>query len=56
MMKRRRRLIRSRVLLAAVLLGLAALAGTGCHTVRGIGQDISALADGGQEIIDKGVD
>ena len=53
-MKRRRRIIRSRVLLAALLLGLTALAVSGCHTVMGVGQDITAIGEAGQDFIDGG--
>jgi predicted small secreted protein len=52
MMRRRKRATVGRALLAAMMVGLAALALAACNTVRGIGQDISALADGGQNIID----
>jgi predicted small secreted protein len=55
MMNERRMTTRGRWLLAVVLLGLTAVALAGCNTVKGIGQDITAIGQGGQEIIDGGV-
>ena len=52
MMRRRKRATVGRALLAAMMVGLAVMALAACNTVRGFGQDISALADGGQDIID----
>ena len=51
-MRRRKRATVGRALLAAMMFGLAALALAACNTVRGLGQDICALADGGQALID----
>ena len=51
----RRMTTRGRWLVALALLGLAALMLGGCNTVKGIGHDITALGQGGQDIIDGGV-
>ena len=51
-MRRRKRATVGRALLAAMMVGLAVMALAACNTVRGFAQDISALADGGQSIID----
>ncbi len=51
-MKQRKRLRRSRVLLAVIMFGLAFVALSGCNMVKGIGEDISAISQGGQDIID----
>jgi predicted small secreted protein len=52
--RRRRRILIGRVLLAIAMLGLTTIAVAGCHTVQGIGQDITAIGEGGQQMIDNG--
>ena len=54
-MKRQRRTTIARMLLGAIIVGLSALAVAGCNTVKGIGQDITAIGQGGQDIIDGGI-
>ena len=53
-MKQRKRLRRSRALLAVIMFGLACLAVSGCNTVKGFGEDITAIGQGGQDFIDGG--
>ena len=55
MRKRRRRLALGRMILAGSLLVLATFAIAACNTVKGMGEDITALGQGGQDIIDGGM-
>ena len=42
--------VMGRLLAVGVLLAVAALGG--CHTVQGVGQDITAVGQAGQDMID----
>jgi predicted small secreted protein len=44
---------RRRLLLTTIAVAVAAVLLTGCNTIQGVGEDITAMGKAGQDIIDK---
>lgn len=49
-----RKLRRARIAFAVIVLGAWAMAAAGCYTVQGVGRDITAAGEAGEEFLQRG--
>lgn len=52
--RRMRNVRRARIAFAVIVLGAWALALAGCYTVQGVGKDITAAGEAGEEFLQRG--